>query len=86
MWFAAASSFGDISIYTDASFMPRQIGVGSGFVVFQNTPITPIFSDYWNIGDQQLVYNRELDGITTAVEYASKITSLGVHFNIYSDN
>ena len=66
--------------------MPRQIGIGSGFVVFQNTPITPIFSDHWNIGDQQLVYNGELDGITTTVEYASKIASPGVYFNIYSDN
>ena len=66
--------------------MPRQTGIGSGFVVFQNTLITPIFSDHWNIGDQQLVYNRELNGITTAVEYASKIASPGVHFIIYSDN
>ena len=83
---ATITSNSTISIYTDASSMPRQIGVGSGFVVFQNTPITPIFSDHWNIGDQQLVYNGELDGITTAVEYASKIASPGVHFNIYSDN
>ena len=66
--------------------MPKEIGVGSSFVIYENIPEIPIFTDQWNLGDQQLVYNGELDAITTAVEYASKIATLGDHFNIYSDN
>jgi len=32
------------------------------------------------------VYNGELDGITSAIEYASNIASPGDYFDIYSDN
>jgi len=39
-----------------------------------------------NIGDQELVYNGELQGITTAIEYASQIAKPGLQFHIYSDN
>jgi ribonuclease HI len=74
------------SIYTDASALPEQTGIGAGFTVFENTPINPIYSKSWNIGDQQIVYNGELEGITRAIEYASNIASSGDHFNIYSDN
>src|SRR5665213_815342 len=74
------------SIYTDASAIPGNPGVGVGLTVFENTPISPIYSENWNIGDQQIVYNGELDGITRAVEYASSIAQIGDHFDIYSDN
>jgi ribonuclease HI len=77
------------SIYTDASSLPTSqggIGVGAGFTVFENTPREPIYSQNWNIGDQQIVYNGELDGITRAIEYASSIAQIGDHFDIYSDN
>jgi hypothetical protein len=43
-------------------------------------------TNYWNIGPQQLVYNGELDGVTTAIEYASSIAAFGDHFDIYPDN
>ena len=39
-----------------------------------------------NVGPQELVYNGELQGVTTAIEYASKIAKPGLHFHIYSDN
>jgi hypothetical protein len=39
-----------------------------------------------NIGPQELVYNGELQGVATAIEYASKIAKPGLHFHIYSDN
>ena len=39
------------SIYTDASSLPTQVGVGVGFTVFDNTPISPSYSTNWNIGD-----------------------------------
>ena len=74
------------SIYTDASSLPTQVGVGVGFTVFDNTPISPSYSTNWNIGDQQIVYNGELDGVTRAVEYASSIAQVGDHFDVYTDN
>lgn len=74
------------SIYTDASALPAQVGVGAGFTVFENTPINPIHSESWNIGDQQIVYNGELDAITRATKYASSIATRGDHFDIYTDN
>jgi ribonuclease HI len=79
-----------ISIYTDASALPDQIGVGVGIAAFDNSalyiPETPTYTKHWNIGPQQLVYNGELDGVTTAIEYASSIAAFGDHFDIYSDN
>lgn len=74
------------SIYTDASSIPEQTGIGAGFIVFENTPTSPIYSKDWNIGNQQIVYNGELDGITKASEYASSRARPGDQFNIYSDN
>jgi ribonuclease HI len=73
------------SIYTDASSINGS-SIGVGFTVFQNRPNTPVFSDQWNIGGQQLVYNGELEAITVASEYASKDTKVGDHFDIYADN
>jgi hypothetical protein len=70
--------------------LPDQIGVGVGIAAFDNSalivPETPIYTKHWNIGPQQLVYNRELDGVTTAIEYASSIAAFGDYFDIYSDN
>jgi ribonuclease HI len=74
------------SIYTDASALPTQIGVGAGFAVFENIPLAPVHTSSWNIGDQQIVYNGELDGITKAIEYAGSIARVGDHFDVYSDN
>jgi ribonuclease HI len=73
------------SIYTDASALPDQIGIGVGIAAFDKTDI-PLFTDRWNIGPQQLVYNGELEGVTAAIEYASTIATQGEHFDIYSDN
>ena len=62
------------------------MGIGVGFAIFENTPLRPIHSESWNLGDQLIVYNGELNGITSAIEYASNIASPGDHFDIYSDN
>jgi len=40
------------SIYTDASSIPNQVGIGVGFAIFENTPLRPIHSESWNLGDQ----------------------------------
>ena len=39
-----------------------------------------------NIGSSQLVYNGELEGITLAAEYASKIARPNQEIAIYADN
>ncbi len=51
-----------------------------------NIPDTPTYTKHWNIGPQQLVYNGELEGVTTAIEYASSVAVFRDYFDIYSDN
>ncbi len=70
--------------------MPDQIGVGVGIAAFDNSALsildTPTYTKHWNIGPQQLVYNSELEGVTTAIEYTSFVAIFGDYFDIYSDN
>jgi hypothetical protein len=49
-------------------------------------PLEPIYKEFWNIGSRAIVYNRELKGVTKAIEYASNIAKEGEHFNIFIDN
>jgi ribonuclease HI len=76
-----------VSIYTDASDIPdnaNSTGIGVGLAVLRNNTRPLCQSN--NIGSSQLVYNGELEGITQAVEYASKIALPGQNYKIYSDN
>jgi len=57
-----------------------------GLAAYRNLPRTPEYTRSWNLGPGQIVYNGELEGITRAVEYASKIALPGDKLNIYSDN
>lgn len=76
-----------VLIYTDASSMPRSSGIGVGLVAFDYSQSQdPIYQDRKNIGQGALVYNGELEGITMAIEYASKIAVHGQGIYIYSDN
>src|ERR1700710_716231 len=81
-----------VSIYTDGSQMTTSKGlkIGLSFTVYKyNTPyipVEPIYTEYWNIGNNSIVYNSELETITKALEYASDIAKEGVHFNIFTDN
>ena len=45
-----------------------------------------VFQSSSNLGPAQLVYNRELEGITLATEYASLVAKPGQCYYIYSDN
>ncbi|RDL34486.1 uncharacterized protein BP5553_07614 [Venustampulla echinocandica] len=67
-------------VYSDASYIPDGIGVGVGIV------IPTQYSSIVNIGAQQLVYNRELEGVTQAIEYVSSIAIPRQKYRIYSDN
>jgi ribonuclease HI len=77
------------TIYTDASSTPDGTGIGIGIVAKDysqpNGPATT-FQSKSNLGDCQLVYNGELEAVTQAVEYASRIAQPGQEFKVYSDN
>lgn len=78
----------NIFIYTDASStsVRGSTGIGIGMAVFSPPSATIHHQKMINIGDQELVYNGELHGVTTAIEYANKIAKPGLQFHIYSDN
>ena len=60
-------------------------GIGVGLVALDNRQEV-VYQDIVNLGDSQLVYNRELEGTTRAVEFASRVAKLGQTYYIYSDN
>jgi len=78
------------SIYTDASYIPRpeSTGIGIGLAMYQHTASGNKlkYQKSANIGSSQLVYNGELEGITLAAEYASKIARPNQEIAIYADN
>jgi ribonuclease HI len=79
-----------LSIYTDGSQTQKGIGIGLGLVVYSHeTPYIPVVAKHResrNIGASAIVYNRELEGVTRAIEYASSKAKRGELFNIYTDN
>ena len=79
-----------ISIYTDGSQTPEGLGIGLGYAVYKHDtpiiPVEPVYSELWNIGDNSIVYNGELEAVTKALEYACEIAKEGDHFNIFTDN
>ena len=79
-----------LSIYIDGSRTKKGLEVGLGLVVYSyKTPYIPVIAKYresQNIGASTIVYNRELEGVTRAIEYASSIVKRGELFNIYTDN
>ena len=73
------------SIFTDASNIPNKSqGIGVGLAVLARNQI--IYTRSSNIGQNQLVYNGEFEGITQAIEYASSIAKPGESFKVLSDN
>src|SRR5882757_9903231 len=72
------------AIYTDASKLPDSEGVGVGLAVTNRQQT--IYTEKLNIGSSQIVYNGELEGVTRAIEYTSKIAQSGYKFRIFSDN
>ena len=44
------------------------------------------YTNMTNLGTEQLVYNGELEGVTKAIEYASKSARPGQLIQVYSDN
>jgi len=79
-----------LSIYTDGSQTQKGIGIGLGLVTYSHeTPYIPVVAKYresQNIGASAIVYNRELEGVNRAIEYASSKAKRGELYNIYTDN
>ena len=68
----------------------KGLEIGLSFAVYKHNtpyiPVEPIYTEYWNIGDNSIVYNSELGAITKALEYTSEIAKEEVHFNVFIDN
>ena len=77
----------EVTIYTDASFIPEENskGVGVGLVALDHSQGI-IHQEMLNLGESQLVYNRELEGTTRAIEFTSRVAKPGQIYYIYSDN
>jgi ribonuclease HI len=76
------------TIYTDASSMEEGKGIGVGVVVYDHSDWdkTKVHQENLNIGPSQLVYNGELEGVTRAIEHASKTAKQNESIRIFSDN
>ncbi|KAH7556799.1 hypothetical protein BM1_06233 [Bipolaris maydis] len=74
-----------IVIYSDASKTKDGDGIGVGLVVY-NLNQEEIYAETKNIGEHQLVYNGELEGITAAFEYAAKTAQKDQNIHVYADN
>jgi hypothetical protein len=79
-----------LSIYIDRSQTEKGLKVGLGLIVYSHeTPYIPVIAKYresQNIGASTIVYNRELEGVTRAIEYASSKAKRGELFNIFTNN
>jgi hypothetical protein len=62
------------TIYTNTSSMEEGKGIGVGVIVYDHSDWdkTKVYQENLNIGPSQLVYNGELEGVTRAIEHASK--------------
>jgi ribonuclease HI len=76
------------TIYTDASSTESGKGIRVGVVIydFSDWDKTKVHQESFNIGTSQLVYNGELEGVTRAIEYASKTAKPNESIRIFSDN
>jgi hypothetical protein len=63
-------------------------GIRVGVVVYDHSDWdkTKVHQENLNIGPSQLVYNKELEGITRAIEYANKTTKQNESIRIFLDN
>jgi hypothetical protein len=63
-----------LAIYSDASSVPDDTGIGVGLAAFDYAQqAREVFSQTLHIGEGQIVYNGELEGITLAFEYAATV-------------
>jgi ribonuclease HI len=86
----AQSQPSTLVVYTDASSSETAKGIGVGLVSYElgQAQTKPIIRNQKlrNLGQEQLVYNSELEGTTLAIEYISRIAEKDKHYIVYSDN
>lgn len=77
-----------IVLYSDASSLPQGMGVGVGVVLLDYSQSRDKIQERAtkNIGPNALVYNGELDGITTALELANKHGYQSKDIRVFADN
>jgi ribonuclease HI len=76
-----------LAIYSDASSVQDGTGIGVGVVAFDySQQAREVFSQTLNIGEGQIVYNGELEGITLAFEYAATVALSFQEIRIHADN
>ena len=77
-------------IYIDKSQTKKELKVSLGLIIYSyEIPYIPVIAKYresQNIGTSTIVYNRELEGVTRAIKYASSKAKRGELFNIFIDN
>jgi ribonuclease HI len=77
-----------LAIYSDASQMAGGKGIGVGLVAYDlaTNPPREITRKKTNISTKQLVYNRELEGATLAMELGSQLASENTKVQVFVDN
>jgi ribonuclease HI len=77
-------------VYIDASLFETAKEIGVGLVSYELSQVQTK-SIIWNqklrnLGQEQLVYNDELEGTTLAIKYISRIAEKDKYYIVYSDN
>jgi hypothetical protein len=77
-----------ITIYTNTFSIEKGKDIGVGIIIYDHSDWdkTKVYQENLNIGPSQLVYNGELEGVTRAIEHASKTTKQNESIRIFSDN
>jgi ribonuclease HI len=76
-----------LAIYTNALSIPKGKGIGVGITVYNYIDeAKEIHTKTLNLGYNQIVYNRELEGITQGFEYTANNAILGQEIYIFANN
>jgi hypothetical protein len=79
-----------LSIYINKSQTKKEFGIGLELIVYSyKTSYILVIAKYKesrNIEASTIVYNRELEGVISAIKYTSNIVKRGKLFNIYINN
>ena len=78
------------SIYTNASKLSESKNVRISLVIYKHTtPTIPIIASYnesRNLGSSIIIYNSELEAVTSAIEYTASIIKRGEYYNVFNNN
>ena len=78
---------GIVRIYTNGLYiLGLSKGIRVGLGAYKDNQDQPNYIASANIGLNQIIYNRELKGVTLAIEYTNSIAKEGDSFKVYLDN